>query len=69
MGIALPGIPPTVVTRIRRRLRCTDEISHFFDVYKALEPDKYSDTRGWEGAAAAQTEIEACRERYRTTPH
>ena len=25
----------------------TDEISHFFEVYKALEPDKYSSVRGW----------------------
>jgi inorganic pyrophosphatase len=44
----------------------TDEIGHFFDVYKALEPGKYADVRGWEGAAAAIAEIEACRERYRS---
>ncbi len=31
----------------------TDEISHFFEVYKALEPDKYSSVRGWEGADVA----------------
>jgi len=42
----------------------TDEIQHFFDVYKALEPGKYSDVRGWEGADAARAEIEACRRRY-----
>ena len=42
----------------------TDEIQHFFDVYKALEPHKYSDVRGWEGAAAARAEIESCRHRY-----
>jgi inorganic pyrophosphatase len=41
----------------------TDEIQHFFDVYKALEPHKYSDVRGWEGAEAARLEIEACRRR------
>ena len=28
----------------------TDEISHFFEVYKALEPGKSSSVRGWEGA-------------------
>jgi inorganic pyrophosphatase len=42
----------------------TDEIQHFFDVYKALEPGKYADVRGWEGADAARAEIEACRRRY-----
>jgi inorganic pyrophosphatase len=42
----------------------TDEISHFFEVYKALEPDKHSNVRGWEGADAASTEIEACRRRH-----
>jgi inorganic pyrophosphatase len=45
----------------------TDEIGHFFEVYKALEPDKHSDVRGWEGAAAARAEIEACRERHRAS--
>jgi inorganic pyrophosphatase len=39
------------------------EIEHFFEVYKALEPDKHSNVRGWEGAAAARTEIAACQER------
>jgi inorganic pyrophosphatase len=43
----------------------TDEISHFFEVYKELEPGKHSDVRGWEGAAAAWVEIEACRARHR----
>ena len=27
-GIARPGIPPTDITRIRSRVRWTDEISH-----------------------------------------
>ncbi len=34
-----------------------DEIGNFFDVYKLLEPGKGSETRGWEGAAAAQAAI------------
>ena len=42
----------------------TDEISHFFEVYKALEPDKYAHVRGWEGADAAWQEIQACQARY-----
>ncbi len=40
------------------------EIKHFFDVYKTLEPDKHSDTRGYEGTTAAWTEIEAAFSRY-----
>jgi inorganic pyrophosphatase len=43
----------------------TDEIGHFFEVYKELEPGKHSSVRGWEGAAAALGEIEACRARHR----
>ncbi len=44
------------------------EIEHFFDAYKMLEPDKHSTTRGWEGAAAAMNEIEACRVRAASQP-
>jgi inorganic pyrophosphatase len=42
------------------------EIHHFFDVYKMIEPDKSSSTRGYEGTAAAWAEIEAARRRYVT---
>ncbi len=45
------------------------EIQHFFDVYKMLEPDKHSNTRGYEGTAAAWTEIEAALARYVPHPH
>ena len=41
-----------------------DEIEHFFEVYKTLEPDKYSRTEGFEGVDAAWAEIEASRRRY-----
>jgi inorganic pyrophosphatase len=41
------------------------EISHFFDVYKELEPGKGSDVRGWQDRAAAEREIAAARERAR----
>lgn len=40
------------------------EIGHFFEVYKALEPDKHSDVRGWAGPEDAWAEIRACRKRY-----
>jgi inorganic pyrophosphatase len=42
----------------------TEEIEHFFEVYKVLEPNKHSSVRGFEGADAAATEIEACRRRH-----
>ncbi len=42
-----------------------DEIAHFFEVYKMLEPDKESSTRGYEGREAAWREIEAARDRYK----
>lgn len=42
----------------------TAEIQHFFEVYKLIEPDKHSSTRGWGGAHDAWTEIEASRGRY-----
>jgi inorganic pyrophosphatase len=39
------------------------ELENFFDVYKMLEPDKDTHTRGWEGADAAYREVEAARRR------
>jgi inorganic pyrophosphatase len=41
-----------------------EEIKHFFEVYKALEPGKYSNTAGFEGRKAAWREIDAARQRY-----
>ena len=43
----------------------TLEIEHFFNVYKMLEPTKYSTTRGYEGVDAAWQEIDAALERAR----
>jgi hypothetical protein len=42
-----------------------DEIEHFFEVYKTLEPGKNSSTRGYEGRDAARREIEISRDRAR----
>jgi inorganic pyrophosphatase len=40
------------------------EIQHFFEVYKALEPGKFTALKhGWEGRASAEDEIEASRRR------
>jgi inorganic pyrophosphatase len=41
-----------------------EEIAHFFDVYKQLEPGKATDTRNWEGAASAEAAVEDARVRY-----
>jgi inorganic pyrophosphatase len=41
------------------------EIWHFFDVYKALEPGKSSETRGWERRKQALEALEDARRRYR----
>ncbi len=40
------------------------EIGHFFEVYKALEPQKHTAVREWEGAAAARKEIADARARF-----
>jgi inorganic pyrophosphatase len=40
------------------------EIEHFFDVYKALEPGKSATTMGFEGRDAAWREIEVSRQRH-----
>src|ERR1700730_17212411 len=37
------------------------EIEHFFTIYKALEPDKRTSTRGWSGAEEARAAIEDAR--------
>ena len=45
------------------------EISHFFDVYKELEPGKGTDVRGWQDRAAAEQEITAAFGRRRGPNH
>ena len=47
--------------------RLLDEIEHFFDVYKMLEPEKNSTTRGYEGRDAAYGEIEESRLRFQSS--
>jgi inorganic pyrophosphatase len=37
----------------------TDQIEHFFEHYKDLEPDKWVKVAGWEGADEARAEITA----------
>jgi inorganic pyrophosphatase len=40
------------------------EIRHFFEVYKALEPDKYSSAQGMGGRDQAWAEIASARANY-----
>jgi inorganic pyrophosphatase len=47
--------------------RLLDEIEHFFDVYKMLEPEKNSVTRGYEGRDPAYAEIEASKLRFHSS--
>ncbi len=49
-----------------------EEIKHFFDVYKALEPDKYASTAGFENKKGAWREIQSGLEAFKesgATPH
>jgi inorganic pyrophosphatase len=34
-----------------------EQVKHFFELYKALEPGKWVKIKGWEGVAAAHEEI------------
>lgn len=50
------------ITDLTPQLRA--EIQHFFEVYKALEPNKYSSTTGMGGRAEAWREIDEARANY-----
>jgi inorganic pyrophosphatase len=41
----------------------TAEIGHFFDIYKALEPGKSTDVRGWQDRIAAEQVIKEAQAR------
>jgi inorganic pyrophosphatase len=47
----------------------TAEIGHFFDIYKEIEPGKESDTRGWQGRAAAEQAIKEAQARAAEEDH
>ncbi|PSK99025.1 inorganic pyrophosphatase [Murinocardiopsis flavida] len=40
-----------------------NEISHFFEIYKRLEPHKSSEVRGWQDRAAAEAAVTDARHR------
>jgi inorganic pyrophosphatase len=39
-------------------------ISHFFEIYKDLEPDRHSEVLGWDGRLAAESAVRDARERF-----
>lgn len=41
-----------------------NEIAHFFEVYKDLEPGKSSESRGWQGRQAAERALLDARDRH-----
>lgn len=45
-----------------------NEIGHFFEVYKTLEPGKSASTRGWEPREQAEIVVEEARERFTQQP-
>lgn len=64
--IALPDGDPRIrhITEIEQiRDGVTNEIAHFFDVYKDLEPGKLSEVKGFAGAEAAWGEIHRSQQR------
>jgi inorganic pyrophosphatase len=46
----------------------TAEIGHFFDIYKALEPGKSTDVRGWQDRATAERVVQEARDRVSAIP-
>ncbi len=42
----------------------SDEIAHFFQIYKALDVDAWAEVEGWSGRARAETEQAAARKRF-----
>jgi len=68
--ICVPARDPTFddvhdIDDVLPRLR--DEIEHFFEVYKMLEPGKNTTTRGYEGRAEAYAEIDSTRLRFQSS--
>ncbi len=66
--IAVPARDPRV-SHVREVSDLTpglpEEIAHFFDVYKDLEPGKVTSVKGFSGVGEAVAEIAAARDRYR----
>jgi inorganic pyrophosphatase len=68
--LAVPHDDP-VWTRVNEihevRQELLDEIAHFFEVYKDLDPDKSVTVEGWEGRVEAERLVAQAREAHRAT--
>ena len=64
--LAVPATDPRVswleVDDVPRHL--LDEIAHFFDIYKELEPGKHTIVHEWVGRTQAEARIASARERH-----
>jgi len=41
-----------------------NEIGHFFEIYKSIEPGTFSEMVGWRGRAEAEGALQQCRQRF-----
>ena len=61
--LAVPATDPRVAWRelddVPQHVR--DEIGHFFDIYKDLEPGKHTVVQEWQGRVAAEARIDSAR--------
>ncbi len=65
--LCVPATDPRHVHRQRLEdvpMHLVAEIWHFFDTYEAVEPDKSSESRGWEGRKEATRALEEAIRRY-----
>ena len=46
------------------RSHLSNEIRHFFEAYKELEPNKFASVEGWKGLEAAKATVEDARRRF-----
>ena len=64
--LCVPATDPrfaTILDRADLPSHLLEEISHFFEVYKALEPGKMTITGGWHNAAIAEAVVAEARQR------
>lgn len=68
--LAVPDADPRITWRELEDVPdyVLEEIRHFFNIYKDLEPGKETEVGGWQGRDAAEREISSGRERCAELP-